>query len=144
MAADTHGHCVLTANNDCCVRLFDVAAACRPAGRIAFPYAVNYASVQPGGVGASLGGTAVAAVVGDDPVAVLVDCRSGLQVRLRARARMARAHRHACMHACGVCAAVVALARVHHTARPMPPVAPPLPAPLLTCTSSPRRAPARS
>eukprot|EP00775_Hariotina_reticulata_P005629 gene5629-5868_t len=72
-----YGHCVMTSNNDCCVRLFDIESA-QPRQRLPFPFAVNYATLRPAGV--ALGGGAVAAVVGDDPVTWLVDCRSGLAV----------------------------------------------------------------
>lgn len=75
--AGNYGHCVMTSNNDCCVRLFDVEGA-RPRQRLPFPFAVNYATLRP--AGATLGGGAVAAVVGDDPVAWLMDLRSGLAV----------------------------------------------------------------
>ncbi|KAF8072788.1 SPBC2A9.03 [Scenedesmus sp. PABB004] len=71
------GACVMTSNNDACVRLFDVAGA-RPRGRLALPWAVNYASLRPDG--ASVGGGSLVAVVGDDPATLLLDVRSGLEV----------------------------------------------------------------
>jgi hypothetical protein len=69
----------MTSNNDCCVRLFDVEGM-RPRQRLEFPFAVNYATLRPDG--AALGGGPVVAVVGDDPLTWLVDCRSGLEVRM--------------------------------------------------------------
>lgn len=79
MASGNFGHCVMTSNNDCCVRLFDVET-CRPRQRLPFNFAVNYATLRP--AGAAPGGGAVAAVVGDDPLTWLVDLRCGVQVRL--------------------------------------------------------------
>lgn len=72
----------MTANNDCCVRLFDVET-CAPRQRLPFSFAVNYATLRP--AGAAPGGGAVAAVVGDDPLTWLVDLRSGLQVMMIGR-----------------------------------------------------------
>lgn len=77
LAPGSYGECVITSNNDCCVRIFDIEG-CRPRQRVSFPFAVNYATVQPDG--AALGGGPVAAVVGDDPLTWLIDCRSGLEV----------------------------------------------------------------
>ncbi|WIA08841.1 hypothetical protein OEZ85_008262 [Tetradesmus obliquus] len=71
------GCCVMTSNNDCCVRLFDVTGM-RPQQRLAFPFAVNYATARPDGAG--LGGGPLLAVVGDDPLTWLMDSRSGLEV----------------------------------------------------------------
>jgi hypothetical protein len=77
LVAGNFGHCVMTSNNDCCVRLFDVEG-CRPRQRLPFGFAVNYATLRP--AGAAPGGGAVAAVVGDDPLTWLIDLRCGLQV----------------------------------------------------------------
>lgn len=63
--------CIMTSNNDACVRLFDIAKfqllRCSR-----FPWAVNYATLSPC--------RKVACVVGDDPVGMLVDVASGKQV----------------------------------------------------------------
>jgi hypothetical protein len=79
MCAGSYGCCVMTSNNDCCVRLFD-AEGLRPRQRLEFPFAVNYATLRPDGVG--VGGGPLVAVVGDDPLTWLLDCRSGLEVRM--------------------------------------------------------------
>ncbi len=65
------GFSILTSNNDNAVRLFD-ATTMAARTHFAFPWAVNYATLRPN--------SGVFAAVGDDPVAVLVDVNSGLQV----------------------------------------------------------------
>lgn len=65
------GACVMTANNDAAVYIFD-AASFKLRQRLSFPWPVNYATLRPDG--------SLVAVVGDDPMAHLHDLRSGAAV----------------------------------------------------------------
>lgn len=68
------GTVVMAANNDAQLRLFAAAAgegALRPLARWPFEWAVNYATVRPGGDGN------LAAVVGDDPATLITDVHNG-------------------------------------------------------------------
>lgn len=66
------GHGVMTSNNDCFVRWFDVETW-RPCYRLPFDWPVNYASLRP--PSADPMGGPVVAVVGDDPVTAVMDLR---------------------------------------------------------------------
>ncbi|KXZ54216.1 hypothetical protein GPECTOR_5g308 [Gonium pectorale] len=73
----THGTVVMAANNDSQLRLFAVApgeGSLRPLASWPFDWAVNYATVRPGG------GASLAAVVGDDPATLLTDVHNGVTV----------------------------------------------------------------
>jgi WD40 repeat protein len=71
------GRAILTSNNDSHVRVFDAATLALRA-RLAFPWAVNFASLRPD-AGAP-GCNPTAAVVGDDPVVSIVDLSSSQTV----------------------------------------------------------------
>eukprot|EP00877_Chromochloris_zofingiensis_P015052 jgi/Chrzof1/9800/Cz04g16040.t1 len=71
------GRCIMTSNNDNVVRLFD-ANTIKARTRLQFPWAVNYSTMRP--PGATGGGGATAAVVGDDPVTWVMDVHSGIKV----------------------------------------------------------------
>lgn len=64
--------CVMSSNNDACVRLFDPAAGFQLLRCTRFNWAVNFSTLSPCG--------RVVCTVGDDPVGVLVDVTSGKEV----------------------------------------------------------------
>lgn len=65
---------IMASNNDSMLRVFDAGtASLKCISKVGFPWAVNYASVQPGG------GT-LTAVVGDSPEARLLDWSTGKPV----------------------------------------------------------------
>ena len=66
-----HGTCIMTSNNDSIVRVYS-AETFQHVVRIAFPWAVNYATLQPEG--------RLVAVVGDDPTTQLADIHNGITV----------------------------------------------------------------
>ena len=66
------GHGILTSNNDCVVRWFDVEGW-RPRHRLSFDWPVNYSSMRPPSADPLAG--ALVAVVGDDPVTAIMDLR---------------------------------------------------------------------
>lgn len=64
--------CIMSSNNDACVRLFDPAAGFQQLRCSRFDWAVNFSTLSPCG--------RVVCTVGDDPVGVLVDLSSGKEV----------------------------------------------------------------